>query len=88
VEIVTKVRGGEEGGELPHQFSDPLPLPEHFAPLHENLNYYGQEALQMQTDRATRFVSRKYKSDLQAHSRPLVLMPFDRPCRLSISLPL
>jgi len=39
-----------------------------------------QEALQMQRDRTTRFVSRNNKSDLQAHSRSLVFVPFDRPC--------
>ena len=37
-----------------------------------------QEALQMQRDSATRFVTRNNESALQAHSRSLLFVPFDR----------
>jgi len=46
-------------------------------------NYLKQEALQMQRDHATSFVTRNNKSNLQTHSRSLVFVPFDRPYIIS-----
>jgi len=37
----------------------------------------------MQTDRATRFISRNNTRDLQTHSKSLIFVPFDRPYMIS-----
>jgi len=42
-----------------------------------------EEALQMQRDRATRFVTRNSKSDLQTHSKSLAIVPLNRPYVIS-----
>jgi len=42
-----------------------------------------QKALQMQRDPVMHFVNHNNKSDLQAHSRSLVFVPFDQPYTIS-----